>query len=387
MVADLIMGLDIGSSTTKVVIKEAWAGNDNFYVVDFEGFGQTGATYLLPTTLCFDKQTNSYFVPKRNQEANYEDIKYKFMRGDENAEIYLTAFVAWVIQYAKKYFIKKYSKTDTFRNREIRWSINMGIPSAVFNDEGNTKWLKVLENACKMHVDEPISTNSLKRLSRPDIDLHIIPEIIATVKSFVEQDGANNDGLYCAIDIGATTLDMCTFRIFDSAVGEDKYAFFRASIEPYGAIRYENAQNKQEFLEGCGTQFRKVIWETYRDKTPNEKEWHDGLPVILCGGGSYVPEYKQLLKDFDEENLKGIAIQRFGNSEYKGIRFVKLPDNHYVCERSVDQKRLLVAQGLSYPYIDFDDIKRIYKTCETTDVPIIMTDNYMGHSYVTKDMC
>ena len=36
MVVDLIMGLDIGSSTTKVVIRQAWAGDDNFYVVDFK---------------------------------------------------------------------------------------------------------------------------------------------------------------------------------------------------------------------------------------------------------------------------------------------------------------------------------------------------------------
>ena len=59
MVVDLIMGLDIGSSTTKVVIRQAWAGDDNFYVVDFKEFGQPGATYLLPTVLCFDETTSS----------------------------------------------------------------------------------------------------------------------------------------------------------------------------------------------------------------------------------------------------------------------------------------------------------------------------------------
>ena len=387
MVVDLIMGLDIGSSTTKVVIRQAWAGDDNFYVVDFKEFGQPGATYLLPTALCFDENTNSYFVPDYNQVADYEDIKYKFMQGAENSDIILSAFIAWVMQYSKKYFLKRFSETDAFRGREIKWSVNMGVPTAVFNDEGNEKWIKVLEKACRMHVDEPISTNSLKRISRPDIDLHVIPEIIATIKSFVAQDGANNDGLYCAIDVGATTLDACTFRIFGSDTGEDKYAFYSARIKPYGAARYEESQDKNEFLRNCDKQFSEVIWGTYLRKAPHEKEWCDGLPVILCGGGSYIPEYKKLLTDYDEEHLKRLARDRFGNEEYKGIRYVRLPDNHYVSEQSVDQKRLLVAQGLSYPYIDFDDIKRIYQTCETEDVPIITTDNFRGNEYITKDMC
>lgn len=387
MAVELIMGLDIGSSTTKVVIRQAWAADDNFYVVDFKDFGQPGATYLLPTVLCFDETTNSYFVPNRNQVADYEDIKYKFMQDIENADIYLSAFIAWVIQYAKEYFLKKYAETDAFRGREIKWSINMGIPSAVFSDCGNEKWMKVLENACKMHVDKPITTNSLKRISRPDIDLHVIPEIIATIKSFVEQDGANNDGLYCAVDIGATTLDACTFRIFDSNSGEDKYAFYSARIKPYGAARYEETENKEEFLKDCDKQFSEVIWKTYQFKAPNEKEWRDGLPVILCGGGSYIPEYKQLLKDYDEEYLTRLARDRFGNEDYRGIRYVNLPDNHYVCESTVDKKRLLVAQGLSYPYIDFDDIKRIYQACETEDVPIITVNDFSEHKYISKEMC
>ena len=387
MPVELIMGLDIGSSTTKVVIRQAWAADDNFYVVDFKEFGQPGATYLLPTALCFDETTNSYSVPDRNQVADYDDIKYKFMQDIENADIHLSAFIAWVIQYAKEYFVKKYAETDAFKGREIKWSINMGIPSAVFSDYGNEKWMNALKNACKMHVDKPISTNSLKRLSRPDIDLHVIPEIIATIKSFIEQDDANNDGLYCAVDIGATTLDACTFRIFDSDVGEDKYQFYKARIAYLGAERYKESKNKPEFLKQCYKQFAEVIWGTYQFKAPNEKEWRDGLPVILCGGGSYIPEYKQLLKDYDEEHLTRVARDRFGNEDYNGIRYVILPDNHYICESNVDKKRLLVAQGLSYPYIDFDDIKRIYQACETEDVPVITSDVFSEHEYITKEMC
>lgn len=95
----------------------------------------------------------------------------------------------------------------------------------------------------------------------------------------------------------------------------------------------------------------------------------------------------KLSTDYDEEHLKRVARDRFGNEKYKGIRYVRLPDNHYVSDQFVDQKRLLVAQGLSYPYIDFDDIKRVYRVCETEDVPILIVNNLSGHEYISKEMC
>ena len=59
---NVYMGLDIGSSTTKVVVKQLY-GDDN-YVIDFKEYGLKGESYLLPTRISYDKENDMWFVPE-----------------------------------------------------------------------------------------------------------------------------------------------------------------------------------------------------------------------------------------------------------------------------------------------------------------------------------
>ena len=85
--------------------------------------------------------------------------------------------------------------------------------------------------------------------------------------------------------------------------------------------------------------------------------------------------------------LKDVAVYEFHNSNYTGFKYIKMPENHYVYENKVDKNRLLVAQGLSYPYNDFDEIQRVYCECESDNMPVITIHDRSVNEYVSQEMC
>ncbi|MBE6455281.1 MAG: hypothetical protein E7014_02375 [Alphaproteobacteria bacterium] len=150
-ILDLCIGLDIGTSTTKVVIHPLFA-DDSFFVVDFEKDKTEDATYLLPTKLAINLETKQFELPlyrieqeipnfferlaskfskvsiseKTHKQKILENLKVNFMNNEENSADYLRVFIALVIQYSKEWFVKKYSNRDFMKNKEIIWSINNG---------------------------------------------------------------------------------------------------------------------------------------------------------------------------------------------------------------------------------------------------------------------
>ena len=74
-ILDLCIGLDIGTSTTKVVIHPLFA-DDSFFVVDFEKDKTEDATYLLPTKLAINLETKQFELPlyKIEQEIYIDRI-------------------------------------------------------------------------------------------------------------------------------------------------------------------------------------------------------------------------------------------------------------------------------------------------------------------------
>jgi hypothetical protein len=408
---DLCIGLDVGTSTTKVVIHPLYS-NDSFYVVDFGSEHTRGNAYLIPTRLawnpiskCFELpiyQNDNYKEKQRLLEkflnkfskvslqphkqiipSDCRNLKVRFMNNEKAAEQYLRAYIALIIQYSKKWFMKEYGNSDFVRGKEIVWSINMGIPSAKFSANGeNAKYLRLLKTAYNLSQQNAITENNYKADNNqdPQIEYMITPEIVAAVSSFVMLADTAAEGLYAAVDIGAGTTDVCTFRIHRKREDDsetDLYSFFKSSVKEFGVEQYNVAINKQKFLGEFRTQIGRVIWQTYRTKDPHAQEWKNYLPLILCGGGSYIPEYKHQLKDFEMKTLQKQV-------QCKGYRYISLPETHYICSKSIDPKRLIVAQGLCVTAIFYDDVKKYYRETEIEDIDPLKK---VEHTFISKDMC
>lgn len=406
-ILDLCIGLDIGTSTTKVVIHPLFV-DDSFFVVDFEQDKTEDASYLLPTKLAINLETKQFELPvykikqeipnfferlaskfsnvtvkkKSHQQKILNNLKVNFMNSESDSADYLRVFIALVIKYSKEWFIKKYGNNDFMKNKKIIWSINMGIPSAKFSSTGdNKKYLSLLKTAYNLSKHQRIDFNNYKKIdnSDPDIEYSVIPEIVAAVSSFVTQEDTAARGLYCAIDIGAGTTDVCTFRIHrNEAV--DIYSFFKSSVLELGADRYNEAKDKKMIEDNFLRQLGSVIWRTKTDRDPNANEWKSYLPLIVCGGGSYIKIYKDIINNYERD----ILIKQLGYKGFKGYRNISLPDTQYNTPLSIDPKRLLVARGLCFSTDFYDDMKKYYAETEIEDIPRKQKKEF---EEITKDVC
>ena len=118
---DLCIGLDIGTSTTKAVIKQVYTENNVFYVVDFAEYGIEGQEYLIPTYLC--ENDDIFSLPKYNMPYTHTNLKLNFIEKQKNADIQFRAYIALVIQYIKNWFEEKHGNDDIVKNKNIIWQV------------------------------------------------------------------------------------------------------------------------------------------------------------------------------------------------------------------------------------------------------------------------
>lgn len=417
---DLCIGLDVGTSTTKAVIKEIDYSkekkDDFFYIVDFQEYGITGQEYLIPTYLC---ETNGIFsLPIYNKSCSHKNLKLNFMEHKENAEIYFRAYIALVIKYIEDWFEKTHGEDDIIKTKNIVWSVNLGIPSAQFNDDGeNAKFLKVLKEAYRLSQLDNISINSTIK-EEDSVDLYIIPEIVASIQSYIRRNDTSHEGLYCVSDIGAGTIDICTFRVKEDN-DEPVYSFFQSNVSQLGTTQYQAAmlkyeealsslvnqkkkeievnsvgiietnpekyliideikQQQEEDINEYKTQikncFAKVLFRTLRNRDRYAQEWITTLPLALGGGGASIPFFKKFIKD-DLTNWLTFYCGSYGGKRCEGFRVLDINANQkgFISEfKNIDCTRLNVALGLSYSIDFYNDentgLKKYYKQAEIEDI-------------------
>lgn len=337
---DLCIGLDIGTSTTKAVIKKVYADSDSFYIVDFCDYGIKGQEYLIPTYL---NETKGIFsLPKYNKAYNHTNLKLNFIEGKDDADLYFRAYVALTIRYIKDWFLKNHGNDDIIKNKNIIWQVNLGIPSVQFNKEGdNAKFLKILKEAYYLSNSSEIHKHSIV-MEDDKTELNIVPEIIASIQSYVRRNDVSHEGLYCVSDVGAGTLDICTFGVKEDEMGNIIYSFFKSKVERLGTKEYQRTltkykeklfditekkekeiqeksigkiiTNQDEYLiieemkkqqqvdianykNEVMTCYTGVLYPTYRFRDPNAREWLDKLPIAIGGGGISIPFYQELKKN------------------------------------------------------------------------------------------
>ena len=146
-------------------------------------------------------------------------------------------------------------------------------------------------------------------------------------------------------------------------------------------IQKDQNKSLQSFFKECNKLIRSVIHQTKTRRDPYASEWSKTFPIILCGGGSYLKRYQELLETINSDYFQNPQV--FGSNLIK-ISYVKLTSETYICSTPVDPKRMLVAQGLSYPFIDFDDIKIYYKETEIVDIVKQVNHSYEDN-YISKE--
>jgi hypothetical protein len=423
----VIIGLDFGTSSSKVVIQSPTL--EVAFAVPFKEIGHKSNIYLLPTRPYFNKDSEIMLdglaknIPLRELKKNLMiDVKLSqpFNTDIElivdNPVIVTIGYLAKVIQLSRFWFLKE--KSGAFSNYNIEWVLNIGVPSIgksyIQKKEFFKKLVTVAWNLSvkseKITLDlinnELISfeNNNSKMYGIGSDNICALPEIVSETLGYAKSR-LRRDDMHFLIDIGACTLDISCFNLFKKN-GQDKYSIFTADVEWLGGFElhkkridiikskvnkwynelgvYEDPvssipQSLSEYLinsdniniddidkpfENNCREFLKKVYDASKKMNPNAPDWHKGVRTIISGGGRYINFYKNLL------NIPSLfSIIKFEKPENLEMEF----DNDFY--------RIAVAYGLSFREIDIGEIRTPEEISEIEVENIIDYTNF----YVSKD--
>ena len=393
-----VIGLDIGTSFTKVVVYEHYYKNV-FYPVDFKSLASKDNPFLLPTRLSVTKD-GQYFIPLYDENsASFTNLKLDFI---QNEALEIIPFIALVLQYVRTWFIQKYADIDAYKNHPFEWfSVRAGVPFASCSRKGaEARFEAALKQAHELSHKEAIFKQDILQpliVEEHPAELKCFPEIKAEIKTY-ETSFSREDDLHLAIDVGAGTLD-CSLFIIDQQL-ENKPFSVASSIMPFlgakiyekflsGALpktedncfdttskvkdlhyfleKYDDQKIRDElkkrhdfFVQKCAITVNTLIRFIKRKLPYNLRSWKEPLKVLLLGGGRHIQVYQDVVNKIStcKHTLKSTPRQ----VSYIGDQLDKL-----------EQERMFVAQGLcldeielqdTYSPEDFDDYGNIKTSLE-----------------------
>lgn len=406
---DLVIGIDFGTSCTKVVVGDhGWLGQSFAVPV---GKGPNGLErYLRPTQVESGCRLETNLKMRLMAEPNSTEVR-------ELVALYL----AGVIRDSLKWFSTEGSRR--YATRTPVWKLNVGFPAKRIED-GPLVWAyrEIVELAAQLGPsDLPLEIASVRSLQDmgdfsspkrliPATSVELYPEIAAQLAGYVNSP-YRAPGNLILIDVGAGTLDVST-AILHGNSEEDIVSFHFCEVGPYGALELLKARvaaldavslgsaqlNLGDFQSGtmptpesaeeilglrgqvgckfidafeaeserfaadsirltlsCATQFRKLQRDMHAN--PSFDPWPGQVRFFFTGGGSRLAFYRQHFTDgpFEQELSRYTRWKEFERDRrihQQGLRLEPLPAPEDLQGLSPDLRRdfdrLSVAHGLAY---------------------------------------
>lgn len=451
---DVTIGVDFGTATTKVVVRTYYEPEQPGFAVAFKQFAHASSPYLASTSMWISENLSLSLTPSENATL-LTDFKYAMMQPTKkklvgrggwadgkpfDAAIVSAAYLALVLRHSRQWFLDEHRRS--FSGRSIRWKVSLGLPSENYdNDSLCDQYLNVCGAAWLFSLcanpyqltdsDQKLaSVSDLKgRLTRvedsgkpmvefagddhaSDALIGLLPEVVAEVAGYANSYRRKN-GLHLLIDIGASTVDICSF-ILHQKNGEDRYEMLTALVEPLGTSRAHDLRmrvvrtfnivfsrevakrqsydaalplpgrpddylpNQQELVEcldltqdkflerdeqtvrECRAVIARVSEYTRLERDPRSEHWKTGLPLFVAGGGRDVAIYREAITRFSEQ-----LRDQLGCPGFDEISPMK-PQELHGDFRPDFFPRLSVAWGLTFP---IDDIGTIGRPSEIQNIP------------------
>lgn len=414
----VVIGLDFGTSCTKVVIGTPYE-QERAFLVPFKVFSHETNIYLLPTHINIEQ--SHYTLPKTGEKGKFTNLKLKLIKSissadDENHYGLAIAYLALVFRYVRTWFLEDYKAA--FGDRKVSWHTNVGVPSATFENCDLTEtYRKAVLSAWLVSTSEgDITRNLVNEISESlhcgdqqadqSVTLEVFPEVAAEVAGYARSEH-RREGLHLMVDVGAGTLDVCGFQL-KRVNGTDNYPLLSSSVNLLGALQLDRCRreaviaaveechdkimadgispvkdaldayfpclneikekmisSQDHFAKECKAQIRSVAWDLRKTMAKNDPAWANGLPVFLCGGGSALPIYENLV----EEMSSWLKENTTSNGGARSIP-LKKPEK---LEGKIDGTmfhRFAVAWGLSWPSWDIGTILTNLKAADEKQEPI-----------------
>lgn len=251
----LTIGLDWGTSATKVVIRDPYGPGSPAYLVDFGQYGAEADSHLLPSALSVNDQGRVLFGANRDG-VSVTELKVHLMQNpreslpvsvDAQPRELAALYIAAVLRYSRQWLAKKYE--GRYQEYELIWEFNLGIPAASHNDDDVRVLFRNLARVgWGVSRQERIRVVDARReyaaLAQGEFEpgihedlVSVIPEVAAQVVGYA-RSSLRRPGLHVLVDVGASTLDLAGFMLSEQK-GEDYFAILEAGVYPLGAFQLE----------------------------------------------------------------------------------------------------------------------------------------------------
>ena len=400
---DIVLGVDFGTSSTKIVARLPYeAGAPAFAVSAPSSARAEEHAHLWASRIWLDVGGLFSLAPLPGATAHCA-IKAALMQADDDRVIALrsgardatalevaTAFLALQLCQARGWLLSR--KEDALSAGPLRWAYNVGFPAASLDKDGlRERYAAACAAALSLSLlGLPISLSSVQAALRVvpttaaalnKLGINLVPEISAAVTGFAYSP-KREDGLYAMVDIGAGTMDCCTFNLLEHRhEGEMICGIFEADVAVLGIEPWRACGGDPElsgFLENkIGRQQRDVIWETRQNRSRRSERWRTGLPVFLVGGGAGSEAHRRITAGLDPWLRRTIA----GSNGAK-VQLLPVPEGLEVECPTAEAHRLAVAFGLSFP---IDDIPQVRLPSSIVDDRLLAPQR-LHANFISKDV-
>jgi hypothetical protein len=362
---DLVIGIDIGSTSTKIVVRLPYYGSGAAQPVPVPSWLRADNHPYYSRTLLWETKAGDYHLLPCASAAIYDQIKVDFLRVAESATIIdpeilrMTAFMALTIRQAAGWFqiahpnlCSKFSFTP--------W-INIGFPAAALERDGAQQLFRVCASAAgRLAVTGvPISGGNVfdelfvSTQYAPDPELEplveVYPELSGAIAGFASSTESRTEK-YVLLDVGGLTLDCVFFSLNKDDASGSRYAVYAADICRYGAeiVKYwisTTDHAEAEAASALGNFFAETVLRAH-DKIPRiyygNREVRE-VPALLTGGGRQSAPHRNAPEWAQTHLANSTSAVRLPVTDLAPFRTdmdVPLLFGEDIC-------RLLVASGLS----------------------------------------
>ena len=371
---------------------------------------QTG--YLLPTVLYRNARGELGLAANGDAAGeHFTDLKTALMDrpDDERARALAAAYLGVTLRTARRWLLS--NQAGIYGQYFLRWALNLGIPSAGYDDEqvratfglvARAAWELSLESRAPTLETAVRACRDARGDGDPDADtpIDVVPEIVAEVVGYARSKFKKH-GLHVVVDVGASTLDICGFNLH-APDGEDCWELLTALVErlglnelhlqrvaaipagvqrthapkldpsrgipvrgsdylvePSSVLRTSLDSVDDRYVLACTNALMRVLRDLKKGPKgdPLANAWKTGLPLFLAGGGRDFELVGRAMRCADERLTKHFKTV--------GIRPRTLPKPETLVNEDAPDGRLDVAYGLSF---DRFDIGEIHRPAEIPDV-------------------
>lgn len=294
-VREMVIGLDFGTSSVKVVVGDRPAGKA--FAVRFSNIDGIDS-YLLPSRLW---QTDNQFSLLGGATV-HRDLKLSLLSHDDNLEHIerATAFLALVIRHVRGWLFSEHE--EKYSNTKMVWKLVLGIPAANYETDpenqvlvdkfrliAKSAWLAAGNNKEEMLIGsikqavsraKKLLAGDASKSESEEVEVDVVPELSAQIYGFCVSHNfdENTENIFMTVDVGAGTIDSSLFQVKKGKGGKWDFEFFTNQVQQNGVMNLHRARVNwwSEALTGRADPASQLVNELNKNKSHTDH--HGTIP-------------------------------------------------------------------------------------------------------------